>query len=159
MDIVRGLLFVPDIDSIASVSEDCTLKLWSLKGLDKVYQDTEGNIEPYITIRGHTGPLFCIAGPHNSLQKVIFTAGTEGIIRVFCLPTLNEVNQYGDTYDGRNYCIGQWIDPQNESNEPIWDLKHHPYSVSHEMFKLVEHPTFSECEQLDCILEHWGYST
>jgi len=37
MDVVRGLMFVPDIDSLASVSEDCTLKIWSLKGLDKVY--------------------------------------------------------------------------------------------------------------------------
>lgn len=48
---------------------------------------------------------------------------------MFNLPSLNEVNQYGDTYDGKNYCIGQWIDPHNEANEPIWDLKHHPYSV------------------------------
>lgn len=37
LDIVRGLLFVPEIDTLASISEDCTLKLWSLKGLDKLY--------------------------------------------------------------------------------------------------------------------------
>lgn len=124
---MRGLLFVPEIDTLASVSEDCTLKLWSLKGLDKYYQETEGNPEPYITIRGHTGPLFSATGPHNTYSKIIFTAGNEGIIRVFNLPTLSEVNQYGDTYDGKSYCIGQWTD---SSGEAFWDIKHHPYSVS-----------------------------
>lgn len=34
MDIVRGVVFVPEIDSMASISEDCTVKLWSLKGID-----------------------------------------------------------------------------------------------------------------------------
>ncbi len=92
MDIVRGLLFVPEIDSLASISEDCTLKLWTLKNIEKQYSETGGNPEPYITIRGHTGPLFSCAGPHNTYSKVIFTAGNEGIIRVFNLPSLNEVN-------------------------------------------------------------------
>jgi striatin 1/3/4 len=92
MDIVRGLLFVQDIDTLASISEDCTVKLWSLKGLDQSYQESEGNPEPYITLRGHTGPLFSITGPHNTYSKVVFTAGSEGVIRAFNLPTLHEVN-------------------------------------------------------------------
>ena len=57
MDIVRGLHFVPDIDSLVTVSEDCTVKLWSLKGL-------EVDAEPYVTLRGHTGPLFAVTGGH-----------------------------------------------------------------------------------------------
>ena len=46
----------------------------------------------------------------------------ESEIRVWLLPTENEVDMYGDTIDGRNYCIGKWT--ENEK-EPIWDLSHH----------------------------------
>jgi striatin 1/3/4 len=92
MDIVRGLLFVQDLDVMTSISEDCTLKLWSLNNLDNLYQETDGNPEPYITLRGHTGPLFSIAGPHNNHKRVIFTAGSEGVIRVWNLPHISDVS-------------------------------------------------------------------
>ena len=92
LDSVRGLLFVQNIDTMVSISEDCTVKLWSLKGLEQQYEETEGNPEPYITIRGHTGPLFSITGPNNSHDKVIFTAGSEGVIRAFNIPQIHEVN-------------------------------------------------------------------
>ena len=61
MDIVRGVSIVTEIDSIATVSEDCTVKLWNLKDCDNIYQENDGNLEPYITLRGHTGPLFSVA--------------------------------------------------------------------------------------------------
>lgn len=124
MDIVRGVQFVPEIDAVASVSEDCTVKLWSFKNIENLYSEIDGNLEPYITLRGHTGPLFSVTGGHPRNKRVIFTAGSEGVIRVWNLPTLNEVNQYGDTYDGRNYCIGQWVEA---SGETFWDLRHHSY--------------------------------
>jgi striatin 1/3/4 len=107
---------------MASISEDCTVKLWSLKGIDQQYTESDGNLEPFITLRGHTGPLFSVAGGHQMHKKVIFTAGSEGVIRVWNLPAYNEVNQYGDTYDGKNYCIGQWMEPNQEA---FWDLRHH----------------------------------
>ncbi len=34
MDIVRGLQFMPEIDVLASVSEDCTVKLWNLQNIE-----------------------------------------------------------------------------------------------------------------------------
>jgi WD40 repeat protein len=128
MDSVRGLQFVEALDTLASISEDCTIKLWNLKGLEQTYADTEGNPEPYITLRGHTGPLLAITAP-KSIQKyerVIFTAGVEGVIKAWNIPLCDEVNQYGDTFDGKNYCIGSFSD---SSGETVWDLKHHPYQV------------------------------
>jgi striatin 1/3/4 len=89
MDIVRGVQFVPEIETLVSVSEDCTVKLWSLKGLE---QSGEDSIEPYITLRGHTGPLFTVAGPHPQHKRIIFTAGSEGVIRMWNLPSISEVN-------------------------------------------------------------------
>jgi len=57
MDSVRGLRFVEAIDSLVSVSEDCTVKLWSIKTMmDKAEQGVQ--VEPYVSLRGHTGPLF-----------------------------------------------------------------------------------------------------
>ena len=56
MDCVRDLHFVSEHGILATVSEDCNLKLWNLKDL------AEENQEPYITLRGHTGPLFSVTG-------------------------------------------------------------------------------------------------
>jgi len=85
MDVVRGIHFVSEIESLVTVSEDCTVKLWSLKGL-------EVDAEPYVTLRGHTGPLFAVAGGHPQHKRVVFTAGSEGSIRVWNLPAIGDVN-------------------------------------------------------------------
>jgi striatin 1/3/4 len=121
---VRGVQFVPEIETLASISEDCTVKLWSLRGIDHQQQDTDGNIEPYITLRGHTGPLFAISGGNRTHKRLFFTAGSEGLIKIWNLPSVGEVNQYGDTFDGRNYCVGIFSEPTNEA---FWDLRHHAY--------------------------------
>jgi WD40 repeat protein len=60
MDSVRGLKFVSSIDSLCSISEDCTVKIWSIRSL--IEKDEDANFEPFITLRGHTGPLFTIQG-------------------------------------------------------------------------------------------------
>ena len=95
-------------------------------------------------MRGHTGPLFSITGPMNSNSRVVFTAGSEGTIRVWNLPAINEVASYGDTLDGKNYCIGAWTE---SAQEAFWDIRHHPYSViiltifNHS----IEHTLISKC--------------
>jgi hypothetical protein len=37
-------------------------------------------------------------------DSVIFTAGMEGLIKMWTVPPVGEVNQYGDTFEGKNYC-------------------------------------------------------
>jgi len=71
-------------------------------------------------MRGHTGPLFAVTGSNN----LLFTAGSEGQIRVWNCPQESEVTPYGDTKDGKNYCIGIWTDTESEA---FWDLKYHPF--------------------------------
>jgi striatin 1/3/4 len=129
MDIVRGIHFVGhNSDTMASISEDCTVKLWSIKAMQGAHAgDQKGNIEPFFTMRGHTGPLFACTGNTSASQlggNLIFTAGMEGQIRVWTVPAESEVNGYGDTYDGKNYCIGVWSDIDQEA---FWDLKYHPF--------------------------------
>ena len=51
-------------------------------------------------MRGHTGPLLSITGRNDT----IFTAGIEGYIKKWSIPKVSDVNQYGDTLEGKNYC-------------------------------------------------------
>lgn len=58
---------------IATTSEDCLIKLWSVSGLIK-----DENPEPKHTLRKHTGPLFSLAvnlNPWDNSQNLIFSGG------------------------------------------------------------------------------------
>ena len=97
MDSVRGAHFVPGNNCLATISEDCMVKLWALEDIDQRYLKTDGNIEPYLTLRGHTGPLLSVAGlgearKSSQNSNFLFTAGDEGCIRVWDLPAISEVN-------------------------------------------------------------------
>lgn len=83
-------------------------------------------MEPYFTLRGHTGPLLAMTGANDNSasDRLLFTAGIEGSIRVWNAPALSEVNVGGDTYEGKNYCIGVWTDSEQEA---FWDIKYHPF--------------------------------
>lgn len=129
MDIVRGTQFVASADALASISEDCMVKLWNLTELEKKFTEPDSVLEPYMTLRGHTGPLLCIESISGSRKaqtnsSLLFTAGIEGTIRVWNVPKVSEVNSYGDTHDGKNYCVEVW---QDESQEAIWGMKYHPF--------------------------------
>ena len=39
MDIVRGIQFIPAVDAMATISEDCMVKLWNLSELDRKYSE------------------------------------------------------------------------------------------------------------------------
>ena len=95
MDIVRGVQFVPGVDSMATISEDCMVKLWNLSKMDRLYAESslaEGlQMEPYLTLRGHTGPILCAtsvldASRQSPNKNLLFTAGIEGSIRVWNIP-------------------------------------------------------------------------
>ena len=105
------------------------VKLWNLTELERKYSEPDSNPEPYLTLRGHTGPLLAIEGVSSSRdqsknQNIVFTAGVEGSIHVWNIPQISDVNVYGDTKDGENFCVEVWSD---ESPEAIWSLKYHPF--------------------------------
>lgn len=88
------------------------------------YNRENFDLEPFVQLRGHTGPLFCLeADPWET--NIIYTAGNEGIIKIWKVPKPSEVNQYGDSEFLFNCNIGFFEKP----NEIIWDLKHHPTEV------------------------------
>ena len=75
---------------MASASDDCQVKLWNIKTIQKDYETSNGFLEQFMTLRGHTGPLMSITGPKQSsdskVEKLLFTAGSEGAIRVWNMP-------------------------------------------------------------------------
>lgn len=98
-----------------------------MKNLNFINKNVEN--DPYIILRGHTGPLYSLAqGPENS--NIIYTAGNEGTIKVWAIPKQEDVAVYGDCDISINCNIGLF----QKSNEVIWDLKHHTIKVKFNRF-------------------------
>ena len=118
LDEVRKLEYLENIDSLISVSEDCLIKIWSLKNI--MYNSQNEEINPYLNLRGHTGPLFCVA---KGKDNIIYTGGNEGLIRIWNILPYNDINSYTNE-ELNNLNIGYF--QNNDENEIYWDLKHHP---------------------------------
>ena len=117
-DEVRKLSYLENINSLVSISEDCLIKVWSLNNID-TYNNNEN--EPYLNLRGHTGPLFCL---EHGRDNLIYTGGCEGVIQIWNILPYGEISPYGSSDDMFNLNIGFF--QENEDNEIYWDLKHHP---------------------------------
>ena len=119
LDEVRKLIYKENIDSLISISEDCLIKVWSFNNMMYTWQNED--INPYLNLRGHTGPLFCIA---NGKDNLIYTGGNECLIRIWNILPQNEVDSYNSFEQNINLNLGYF--QNNEENEIYWDLKHHP---------------------------------
>lgn len=122
-DEVRKLCYLPEMNSLVSVSEDCLIKVWELKNI--FYNTQNNDIEPYLTLRGHTGPLYCTE-KGKAGSNLIYTGGNEGLIQIWNIMRPEEVTQYGESEGLFNMNVGFF--QKSLENEIIWDLKHHPSS-------------------------------
>jgi hypothetical protein len=57
------------------------IKIWDLNKIKKS-RDSTSPIDPYLTFREHTGPLFAMTGPQNEQgtfndKRLLYTAGSE----------------------------------------------------------------------------------
>lgn len=60
--------------------------------------------------------MLSVVGSEDSASaKLLFSAGMEGIIRVWTIPDITD-EKYPTT-GGNNYCVGVWND---KISEPIW---------------------------------------
>ena len=128
MDGVRGVFFSAKDPVLATVSEDSMIKLWDTK---QVFSATRGtHIDPYYTIRAHSGPLLTVTGNQingetsNLQTNLLFTAGTEGIIRAWNLINSDAVDNFGPC-GNIDLCTGAW----KAHEDAIWQLAHHSREV------------------------------
>ena len=118
-DEVRKLSYIENMNCLISVSEDCLIKVWDLNNI--MYNSQNEDITPYINLRGHTGPLFCV---EHGKDNLIYTGGNEGLIRIWNILPSTEINSYSSNDEIINLNLGYF--QNNEENEMYWDLKHHP---------------------------------
>ena len=119
-DEVRKLIYLENINSLISVSEDCLIKVWSMENI--MYNNQSDDITPYLNLRGHTGPIFCVTKGKDNL---IYTAGNENLIRIWNILPSNEINSFHSNDEINRLHLGYIQDNDNEK-EIYWDLKHHP---------------------------------
>ena len=119
-DEVRKLSYLENINSLVSVSEDCLIYVWSLDNIS--FNPSSENVEPYLHLRGHTGPLFCV---EHGKYNLIYTGGSEGLIQIFNILPESEITSYGPSDEVFNLSIG-YFQNNSENNEIYWELKHHP---------------------------------
>lgn len=92
------------------------IKLWNVKNF--VSSSVNSQIEPYFCFREHTGPLFAVHGfksPENASNSIIFTAGSEGIIKCWNIPDSGQIDSYSPT-EKHNFYLNSW----NCHEEAIW---------------------------------------
>ena len=118
-DEVRKLKYLENINTLISVSEDCMVKIWSMENLMYNFQNEE--ITPCLNLRGHLGPLFCIA---NDKDNLIYTVGKEGLIRIWNILPPNEINSLQTNEEINKLSLGFFKD--DDEKEIYWDMKHHP---------------------------------
>ena len=123
MDSVRDVQFSCNLNYLVTVSEDCMVKLWDIKGFKKNTFPHPTRIEPCFSYRGHTGPLFsvCVGSGLQQNSHFFYTAGSEGIIRIWGIPSVDN-SKFPNT-NGKNFCVGLWT----SHRDVIWQLVHHPH--------------------------------
>ena len=119
-DEVRKLVYLENINSLISVSEDCLIKVWSMENI--MYNNQNDDITPYLNLRGHTGPIFSVT---HGKDNLIYTAGNENLIRIWNILPSSEINFLYSNDEINKLNLGYFQKNDNEK-EIYWDLKHHP---------------------------------
>ena len=118
MDGVRVLHFLSRRLTLVSGSEDFTVKAWDLENADG-----REDIEPYLTLRGHTAPVLCLTGAHEFglgqvCESIIYSGDAQGVVKVWDIEDPEDVELYEPS---RRHCFHSW----NAHEDAIWTLVHH----------------------------------
>ena len=119
MDGVRALHFLSNRLTLVSASEDYTVKAWNLEGM----AGQEEGLEPYVTLRGHNGPVLALTGAHEFglgqiHENAIYSGDTQGVVKLWDIQTPGALQPYA-----------AWSNPNVHTwqahTDAIWSLTHH----------------------------------
>ncbi|KAJ3296021.1 hypothetical protein HK104_002052 [Borealophlyctis nickersoniae] len=122
MDSVRAVVFHPTQCALLTASEDNTAKLWNLGDMDQRSGKAVVDLEPIVTLRGHTAALTALAISGDGER--CFTGSVDATIRAWKLPPLTQ-----DPYAPYNASLKQHTYVGH--SDAIWDLKLHPLSQAY----------------------------
>lgn len=117
LDSVRSLYITPDKKSLVSVGEDYLINFWDFK---KCLRQPKENLEPYLTVRSHTTPIFTLTGPKNETNPIcVYSSGIDGVIRSTRIPSsfCSKLNTIDDTDSS--------LLPWRAHQDMIWQLEYH----------------------------------
>lgn len=84
-DGVRAVSFHPVEPVLLTASEDHTLKLWNLQKTVPSKKTAAFDVEPVYTLRGHMGPVLCLATSGSGEQ--CYSGGLDATIRCWTIPS------------------------------------------------------------------------
>ncbi|KAJ6255666.1 connector of kinase to ap-1 [Anaeramoeba flamelloides] len=147
-DGVRSVSWHSDKPILLSGSEDCTVKLWVLNKFQRENHreysnnkrskkfknkqiskcsiernlNSDGELHPITTFRGHTGPVFKVL--MDSERGICFSAGADGLIRIWNLPNLDlDLEQLYEQFPKSQLNLNEkQISSDIGHDDAIWDL-------------------------------------
>ena len=61
-DQVRSQHYIKSLQTLATSSDDCQIKLWNFSNIQRQFEARNGFLEPLMTLRGHSAPVLTITG-------------------------------------------------------------------------------------------------
>lgn len=110
-DSIRGLQFLALTEgqqALLSASEDGTVKVWDVARFSnfKDVSQHDLNLEPYLTLRGHSHSILTLSAQPSRTGGVAVTGAANGEIKVWNIPSSQVV---GDIYGpSREHCVATW---------------------------------------------------
>jgi len=107
---------------LISCGEDALVKGWDLTPLWRGAPNAD-DMEPYITLRGHTAPVLALA--YRSQDRFLFSAGMDYGIRAWRLPNAHEYNAYASSSTSQHCAVRAGLLVGH--SDSVWSLQQHPH--------------------------------